>query len=79
MLYGLKELVGHKIINWIFNAIPEKKHTSSPKRGLYGAHVGAENSTIIVNNKTTKGNPYEETTKFLYLFELEGYPLDKKV
>ena len=42
---------------YILDELPEKKHVSSPNRGLYEAHFGAVNSTIATRIDKIKGNP----------------------
>ena len=63
------------ILELIAYSLPEKKQLSSPNLGRYGAHFGAENSTMTVKNETIIGNPYEQETNILYLLEFEGCPL----
>ena len=42
---------------YILDELPEKKHVSSPNRGLYEAHFGAVNSTNARRIDKIKGNP----------------------
>ena len=55
--YILNKIFKIVIVLYILDELPEKKHVSSPNRGLYEAHFGAVNSTIATRIDKIKGNP----------------------